>query len=140
MITEPLTPPALTITRPSSQQIANFFVSFSLSRFGVFTRTLSGCLRSYLMTDAVFSHPPRMISYIGLDSPFLLDRATCALLLALTSIITAPLLTLEKLYDNSFRVDRRPRPYENQNLQFNVFPQFNEILISNVSSQISSAL
>lgn len=57
-------------------------------------RTLSGCLQSYLMTDAVFSQPPRMISYIGLESPFLLVRAMCALLLALTSIRTEPLLIL----------------------------------------------
>lgn len=133
MILEPFRSPALTVIRPSSHVITNFLVSFSFSRFGVFTRTcrckisfltgrytanrkleiisahdnnqettsgfvrirtLSGCLRSYLMTDAVFSQPPSKISYIGLESPFLLVRAMCALLLALTSMKTEPPLTL----------------------------------------------
>lgn len=67
-------------------------------------QTLSGCLRSYLMTLAVFSHPPSRISYIGDVSNFACASATCALLFALTSMITQPLFTGWNVYFRSFRV------------------------------------
>jgi len=74
-------------------------------------RTLSGCLRSYLITDILFSHPPSMISYMGLDSPFRSVSAMCPLLIAFTSISTEPLRTAWNLYCSLLGVFKGFRPY-----------------------------